>query len=714
MKSWFTFVAFHILFIIGYGQVREVDSLLRILPQTPDKNKVDVYQSIITRLWLNHPDSAIKFARTAISLANQLDDPRSKSIAIRLLGGVHYYKGNYDSTIKCSHLAYQYSIVANDSTLMNTSLNNLGLAYYNVGSYPEALEYLLRALNMKVRIKQQYGLAQNMNNVGLVYTELKKYDRAREYFNKALAHAEKIKDKNQVLYSQNNIGFTYLDEGKPLEAKLHFEKSLDVGKKVDNVNWNAAALSGMAQVYFELGDYFIARKYFAESLMQRKRISDQSGISEIYSFLGDMHLKTGLIDSARYFLHLSQGIAKSIGDKDQMIYNLDVLREIQIKFKRLDSALYYQSQYILLRDSVLNENLARDIAEVQMGIERQETRMQLASKDIRIQQIKQQTYFLIGGLLIIGIISFFTYRLYQDQARLGRDLARKNTEIEEQKNEITIGNEELKKAQAIIHQKNRQLEGINQRLLETVTIRTEQLEVANQQLRQVNLELENFIYRSSHDIRGPLVRLVGLSHVALMDIQEEKAREYFKMLYDAARQLTDIFDRLKIVSQISDLDVLRVRINMYAILQIVTDRLKGMEGFNQVEIVHEIENIDWNSDPVLLEMILQNLLENAIRFQRKAEEVKRIVKVRLVEKNGSIHISVIDNGIGIKDDSIEHLYQMFSKAARDHQNLGLGLYIVKQATEKLGGGVSLMKNADNLTEFEVTLPANNSFVEVIM
>lgn len=685
-----------------------MDSLVRALPSTPERERIDVYQTIITRLWLNHPDSAFQFARKAVKLAEQLNDPRSKSIAIRLLGGVHYYKGNYDSTIRCSHLAYQYSLVAGDSSLMNTSLNNLGLAYYNVGSYPEALEYLLRALNMKIRINQVYGLSQTMNNIGLVYTKLKKYEKAREYHNRALTQAMKVNDKNQMLYSENNIGFTYLSENKPLEAKLHFERSLEVGKLVDNVNWNAAAMSGMAQVYFELGDYFIAGKYFSRSLKERKRISDQSGIAEVYAFLGNMKLKTGQIDSARYYLRLSHRIASSIGDKDQMIYNLSVLKDIQLKFNRLDSALFYQDQYIAMRDSVINENLARDIADAQLGIERQENRQQLAIKDIRIQQIRQQTYFLIGGLLVIGIISFFTYRLYQDQARLGRDLARKNAEIEEQKNEIEAGHEELTKAQAIIHQKNRELEIINQRLQETVEVRTEQLEIANQQLRQVNLELENFIYRSSHDIRGPLVRLVGLSHVALMDIQDEKAREYFRMLYDAAQQLTDIFDRLKIVSQINELEIITVGINMEAILQIVKDRLKIMEGFDHINIVQEIDKVSWNSDPVLLEIIVQNLLENAIRFQKKAEDSHRFIKVKLTHKNEKIHLTVTDNGIGISDDAIQHLYQMFSKAARDHQNLGLGLYIVKQAVEKLNGTVSLKRNNENLTEFEVILPALQS------
>ena len=90
MKGWFTGLALIFLIPFSIGQVRDVDSLVRVLSTVPNQEKIDVYQAIITRLWLNHPDSAIQFARAAIKLADQLNDPRSKSIAIRLLGGVHY------------------------------------------------------------------------------------------------------------------------------------------------------------------------------------------------------------------------------------------------------------------------------------------------------------------------------------------------------------------------------------------------------------------------------------------------------------------------------------------------------------------------------------------------------------------------------------------------------------------------------------------------
>src|SRR5688572_4749605 len=161
-----------VLFLVGfvkvYSQRNDLDSLTQQLGNTPDHQKIDVYQEIIIRLWLNHPDSAMYYAREALSLSKKLDDVRTKAIASRLIGGVHYYKGNYDSAIKYSYEAYAFSEVTTDSTLMASAMNNIGLAYYNLSSYPEALEYLLRALNLKIRTKQEYGYAQTLNNVGLI------------------------------------------------------------------------------------------------------------------------------------------------------------------------------------------------------------------------------------------------------------------------------------------------------------------------------------------------------------------------------------------------------------------------------------------------------------------------------------------------------------------------------------------------------------------
>jgi signal transduction histidine kinase len=265
-------------------------------------------------------------------------------------------------------------------------------------------------------------------------------------------------------------------------------------------------------------------------------------------------------------------------------------------------------------------------------------------------------------------------------------------------------------AKEVITQKNIELSKLNGQLQNTVEKRTAELHRANEELQVVNLELDNFIYRSSHDIRGPLVRLMGICHVALLDIKDEHAREYFAMLAEASQQLNEIFDRLKIVSHINDTEIGPIKIDFEELLDQVLERLKTMDGFNEVTIERETSPIEWYSDPFLLEMVLLNMVENAIRFQKKSGSERKFVKIRTVKNGKSVKLAVIDNGIGIQDPVSQNLYQMFSKAARDHRNIGLGLYIVKQCLNKLNGSINLVKNSDGYTEFEILHPILNETV----
>jgi signal transduction histidine kinase/Tfp pilus assembly protein PilF len=706
-----------LFFFSGIASVfaqRDLDSLVRALETTPEDQKINVYQEIILGLWLNHPDSAMHYAKEGFMLSKNSKDIRTKAIATRLLGGVHYYKGNYDSAIKYSYDSYALSEASKDSTLMTSAMNNIGLAYYNVGSYPEALEFLLRALNLKLKIRQDYGLAQTMNNIGLVYTELKDFDKAREYFRNAIVLSQQKNDKDQLLYSLNNIGFTYVDQNEIEKAAKYFSDALALAATIDNAIWHASSYNGAGQAFLKQDSIQKAKEMFRKSLVLSKSINDQSGVAEVYSFFGKIYTITGRKDSAQYYLKRSQSMASQIGDKDLMMHNYDLLKELYVSKRKYDSALYYQTQFIALRDSVFGKNLARSIKDIQLQIEREQSQSKLAAKDDEIRKITAQTYFLVVMVVLSVIFLFFLYRSYKEQRRLSADLVETNLEITAQKEEIhsqrdelALSHQELQQAKEVIHEKNIELSILNDQLQNTVDLRTRELEQANKELKVVNLELDNFIYRSSHDIRGPLVRLLGICHVAMLDIEDEKAKEYLRMFYDGAQQLNEIFDRLKIVSHINEVKVQPVTINFSDLLAQVLDKLKTMSGFDQIEIVRENKADVWYSDPFLLELILTNMIENSIRFQKPSTDDKKFVKIKTAKNGKNLQIAIIDNGIGIKEPDMENLYKMFSKSARDHRNIGLGLYIVKQCLNKLNGSISLVQNNDGYTEFIIVHPVLN-------
>ncbi|MFZ6012287.1 MAG: tetratricopeptide repeat protein [Bacteroidota bacterium] len=692
------------LSIAGLAQQHPSDSIRTLLEKSPEEKKIEILQSMVIRLWLNQPDSAMQYAREVMAIARETDNIRYEAIANRLMGGVQSYKSNYDSSLRYNKKALELSILARDSFLISSAMNNVGLVYYYMGDYPPALENLLRSLSIKYIIKQDYGLGLNLSNIGLVYTKLKDYPKARDYFNEALKVSERLKDDNIKLYSKNNIGFTYLYENKLEKAENYFKQSLKIAQIVDNTNWHATAYSGLAQVYLSMNRIAEAKRLFKISLELRKKIGEKNGISEIYLFMSRIYARANKLDSAFINARISLQIAEQTGAKERRLENLALFKDLYAQKKQYDSALFFQSRFIALRDSLFNENMARNLVEIQLKVKDEETRQQLEAKDIQLQKRTMLAYFLTAVVVLVLFFSALLYRYYHVQKKLSSDLVKKNTEITSQKEEIQTQKEALLLSNTELEKAREQLAALNQQLQSTVDIRTKELEVANRELRVVNLELDNFIYKSSHDIKGPLVRLLGICHVALLDITDEKARDYLTMLNTTAKHLNEIFDRLKIVSDINGLVVDKVRIDFGQILRNVKTNLRSLDGYDQIRIMLETDGLELYSDPFLIETIFHNMIENAVRFQKESTRENKFIRIKGRKSNGNTVLSFTDNGIGIKQTEIDHIFKMFSQAALEHHTVGLGLYIVKQCAHKLNGGVSLVRSNERYTEFEVMLP----------
>ncbi|HEU5291361.1 MAG TPA: tetratricopeptide repeat protein, partial [Cyclobacteriaceae bacterium] len=479
-------------------------------------DKIKNYQTLITSLWLNHPDSALIYARQLLRLTEHENDA-GHAVAIRLLGGVHLYKGNYDSALICSKLAYDLSVRTQDSVLISSALNNIGFTQYHFGNYSRALEILLKALAMKYKVHNNYGLAQTINNIGLVYSKLKDYQKAREYFNKALAISENMRDNNQRLYSLNNIGHAYLNESNFDQAEKYFVRALDASRNITNNNWLATTYSGLGQVRLRTKDVKQATRLFNISLGLRKEISDLNGISEIYYLLSQVDATENRFDSAFIKLHKSQLIANKIGSKSRQLENFELYKSLFVKTHRVDSAMYYQNLFFELKEGLFNERLARELADIQIKLLEEESASLLSERDARLQKRYQVIIILVVIALFSSILGGSFYYNYSRKKKLSQDLMDKNQkiihqnkEINKQREALMLSNTELARAKDQIDMQHDLLQELNKKLQVTVDLRTRQLETVNEELKYSNLELDNFIYRSSHDIRGPLIRLTGI------------------------------------------------------------------------------------------------------------------------------------------------------------------------------------------------------------
>jgi len=282
------------------------------------------------------------------------------------------------------------------------------------------------------------------------------------------------------------------------------------------------------------------------------------------------------------------------------------------------------------------------------------------------------------------------------QGRTAEVLAQKE-EIEAQNERLAHVNEELVSTQEVIAKQNKKLE-------ETVQQRTRELYVSNQKLSQAIHELDSFIYRTAHDIRGPLARLMGLCYVATMDVKDAKAQDYLEKLNAQAYNLDYILTRLSTVYEMNHSQIKPQRIDFNKLQTDVQAKLPFMKNYERIRFQVEMEKgLVCRSDYDLLLFIICNLLENAIKFQKQSY-LPSVVLLKIRSRPGRLVIDVIDNGIGIHPEEASLIFDMFSRAAGKHNSVGMGLYMVKKGVEKLGGHITLADHPTGLTDFRIEIP----------
>ncbi len=224
-----------------------------------------------------------------------------------------------------------------------------------------------------------------------------------------------------------------------------------------------------------------------------------------------------------------------------------------------------------------------------------------------------------------------------------------------------------------------------------------------QDLLYKNNELDTFVYRASHDLRGPIASLLGLHTIVKYEITDPVSLKYFEMYNQQILRLNNIIISLIEISRIKDREASKVNINFNTIIEECITSFMNLPNFANITFKFNIDpNLKFKSDFSIITTIIQNLIENSIKYSKP--DVPSTVNIDIKELVTSISIKVSDNGIGI-DSSIQgKIFNMFFRGTEQSMGSGLGLYILKNAVEKLKGKVILDSTLNKGTTFEIILP----------
>jgi PAS domain S-box-containing protein len=221
-------------------------------------------------------------------------------------------------------------------------------------------------------------------------------------------------------------------------------------------------------------------------------------------------------------------------------------------------------------------------------------------------------------------------------------------------------------------------------------------------------ELDTFIYRSSHDLKGPLSSLQGLLNIAKTEIVDESAVQYFSLIEKSVHNLDSILMDLLNITKITQGFINLVDIN---INEVILNIISSFENLPEYAYVHWELNLDKDIklrlDKSLVNNIFQNLIINAIKYQDSSKP-KCTIKISTFKKNNELMVQIEDNGEGIPENLQRNVFDMFFRGNTKSSGTGLGLYIVKNAVEKSGGRIILESEENRGTIFTVYLPLNNN------
>lgn len=231
----------------------------------------------------------------------------------------------------------------------------------------------------------------------------------------------------------------------------------------------------------------------------------------------------------------------------------------------------------------------------------------------------------------------------------------------------------------------------------------DQLKKQNENLRKVNQELDSFVYSASHDLKAPLSSLQGLIGLVRMEEDDSFRHTYYDMMEKSIKRLDQFIRDIIDYSRNTRVEVKYVHMDIRELIHSVLEDLQYMKHASDFQKDIQIsEGAPFYHDTTRMHIIIRNLLSNAIRYGFKDEGEKRI-SITAEITNESLLLEVRDFGSGIEKDHQEKIFKMFYRAHESSDGTGLGLYIVKETLEKMGGTIELYSSKDGAA-FRIRVP----------
>jgi len=685
--------------------------------------KIPIYKEIIEICFPHHLDMVQSYSSELNTLAEQLNNDDASAYAKLYLGEYSFANDDFENAKEFYKSALSiYEDLENTNQLIHIN-HYLGLTNQYLNNYDEALLHYQDAVRLSELIGSDDNAARSFQCIGTLYTDLQKYTLAQDYYDKALEIYKTSNNEEKIAAIYQNIGVLHYNWGDFVESLNYYKNSLRVYEKLNDKKHIAVSLSNIGLVYEESKNFEMALDYYQQALFFFEEIGSKQMLVYIFYNLGSIYRNIGNYNKSIEYFNKGLELSKEISMADYISYYYEALSGVYDEMERYQKALQLYKQYIIIKDSLFNEEKHIQIAELEAQYQTEKQEKEIAFlkldhelTDAKLKRKDTQNLILIISSLLAVFIAFGLFIFARTQKSLS---ARLKNEIEERilaENELKEMKEDLEKK---VKERTADIENSNEQLrkeIENHKKTMQELENAKNTAEEADRIKSIFLANISHEIRTPMNSIKGFSQMLAFDnVGVKKRNEYIDFIQEGCTDLTnlidDIVDFANIESGNIKLDI--KEFNPHPMLEFLQDHftneiLKRNKNNLILEYKNENEEVDIliSSDQSRLKQILSIFIDNAIKFTEKG-----YVQFGFTHPNNDeIQFFVRDTGIGIEEDKFDLIFERFRQAdegtTKTYGGAGIGLSVARNLAKLLNGKIILESSVNRGSTFYITFPFN--------
>lgn len=571
-------------------------------------SSIELYDSLMrisNSVLYSNPDSCRVVAKTALEMIGD-EKITHKIIFLNILGASYHHEVEYKKALDYYFQALSLAIELNDSLRMAHVHNNIGVLNMEVGNYKDAaLNHFITAKDLFYANNQDRFYATTLNNIGLVFKELKSYELANENYYKALQGFEKTKDRNGMTAALNNLAVVYANKNDYEQAFIYLNRAVELSEEDDYVFGLCKSYQTKANIYLKMGNYDKAILHYNTSLEFAETINHP--YYKIFSNLGLAKTFIYKESSEKAFTYARESLdaANDIGHLVLQYESYEVLSTLYEKVGEFEKSLEHYRKHTELKDDVLNKIALHQIYDLEIKSLNDRARLQeleLKSKELIIQQKKNQLVFSIIAFLLAMSGLYFVYLNYRNRQRV-------------------------------------KMQGMTIKLNEKKSHASIEAEI--QERKRIGQEL--------HDCLGQMLSVAGM-HISLLQQRKnipENHKE--KLLAAAMHSVNEAFTEVRNISHNLAPTLLSEK-GLEGALKKLSDQVN--QG-GKLQMTYEIFGLEKNLNSLIentLFRAVQEILNNTIKHSNAS-----VLSFYVTQRASEINLMAEDNGQGFDISNLENM-----------------------------------------------------------